>query len=62
MDEVLLGKAAIIERCLIAMVGFRNIAVHAYQDIDIGILRHILVDGVSDLAVFARHILQEALP
>jgi uncharacterized protein YutE (UPF0331/DUF86 family) len=49
-------------RRLIAMVGFRNIAVHAYQDIDIGILRHILVDGVSDLAVFARHILQEALP
>lgn len=49
-------------RRLMAMVGFRNIAVHAYQDIDIGILRRILVEGVVDLAAFARHILQEALP
>lgn len=48
-------------RRLIAMVGFRNIAVHAYQDIDIAILRHILVEGVGDLAACARHILQEAL-
>jgi uncharacterized protein YutE (UPF0331/DUF86 family) len=47
---------------LVAMVGFRNIAVHAYQDIDIGILRHILVEGVSDLAAFARQLLKEALP
>lgn len=49
-------------RRLIAMVGFRNIAVHAYQDIDIGILRHILAEGVGDLAALARRILQEALP
>ncbi len=49
-------------RRLIAMVGFRNIAVHAYQDIDMGILRHILVEGVSDLAAFARQLLKEALP
>lgn len=48
-------------RRLIAMVGFRNIAVHAYQDIDIAILRHILVEGVKDLAAFSRQLLQEAL-
>ncbi len=48
-------------RRLIAMVVFRNIAMHAYQDIDIGILRHILVEGVSDLAAFARQLLKEAL-
>ncbi len=49
-------------RRLIAMVGFRNIAVHAYQDIDIAILRHILVEGVGDLATFARQLLTAALP
>lgn len=49
-------------RRLIAMVGFRNIAVHAYQDIDIAILRHILVEGVGDLATFTRQLLTAALP
>lgn len=49
-------------RRLIAMVGFRNIAVHAYQDIDMDILRRILAEGVGDLAAYARLILKEALP
>jgi uncharacterized protein YutE (UPF0331/DUF86 family) len=44
------------------MVGFRNIAVHAYQEIDMGILRHILAKGVNDLAAFSRQLLKEALP
>jgi uncharacterized protein YutE (UPF0331/DUF86 family) len=47
---------------LTAMVGFRNIAVHAYQEIDMGILRHILAKGVNDLAAFSRQLLKEALP
>lgn len=49
-------------RSLMAMVGFRNIAVHAYQEIDIDILRRILVERVGDLAAFARFVLQEGLP
>lgn len=49
-------------RRLIAMVGFRNIAVHAYQDIDIGILRDILAERLGDLRAFARLLLQQALP
>lgn len=49
-------------RRLMAMVGFRNIAVQAYQEIDIAILRHILVEGVGDLAAFSRQLLNEALP
>jgi len=44
-----------------AMVGFRNIAVHVYQEIDIGILRRMLAEGVGDLAAFARFVLQEGL-
>ena len=47
---------------LTAMVGFRNIAVHAYQEINMGILRHILAKGVNDLAEFSRQLLKEALP
>ena len=47
---------------LTAMVGFRNIAVHAYQEIDMSILRHILSKGVNDLAAFSRQLLKEALP
>lgn len=100
MDEVLLGKAAIIERCLqriadehvghedelatnltrqafeflvsarildaelgrklVAMVGFRNIAVHNYGDIDI--LRGILAGRLDDLRAFAALLLRRALP
>lgn len=48
-------------RRLMAMVGFRNIAVHAYQEIDIDILRRILAEGVDDLAAFARFLLQQGL-
>jgi uncharacterized protein YutE (UPF0331/DUF86 family) len=49
-------------RKLIAMVGFRNIAVHNYQDIDVDILRSILVERQGDLKVFAAHLIGQALP
>ncbi len=80
MDEVLLGKAAIIERCLkriadeyvgheaelgsklISMVGFRNVAVHNYQELDLDILRSILAERLGDLRTFSALLLRAALP
>jgi uncharacterized protein YutE (UPF0331/DUF86 family) len=49
-------------RRLMAMVGFRNIAVHNYQDIDLDILRSILNERLGDLRVFAALILKQAMP
>ena len=37
-----------------AMVGFRNIAIHRYQEIELPILRAILDDHLEDLRDFAR--------
>ena len=37
-----------------AMVGFRNIAVHDYQAINIEIVRAIVEHHLEDLAAFAR--------
>ncbi|MFH0992193.1 MAG: DUF86 domain-containing protein [bacterium] len=34
------------------MIGFRNIAVHEYQEINLDILRKILVSNLKDLEVF----------
>ena len=47
---------------LVAMVGFRNVAVHNYQELDIDILRGILADRRCDLRAFAQLLLQQALP
>ena len=70
MDDVLLNKAGIIERCLrrVAeeyrddparldaqlaerlrrMVGFRNVAIHGYQALDVRILRSIVDSRLVD--------------
>ena len=48
-------------RGLIAMVGFRNLAVHNYQEIDMAILHGILAERLDDLRTFARQLLQQAL-
>ncbi len=45
MDEVLLGKAA--------MVGFRNVAVHNDQELDLDAVRSILETQLDDLKAFA---------
>lgn len=34
---------------LARMTGFRNVAIHQYQDIDVGIIHHIMRDGWKDL-------------
>jgi uncharacterized protein YutE (UPF0331/DUF86 family) len=40
------------------MVGFRNIAVHEYQTLNLDILRHIVREGVGDLQLFAALLLR----
>ncbi len=47
---------------LVGMVGFRNVAVHNYQELDIEILRNILVQRLGDLQAFARLLVGRALP
>ncbi|WP_375090318.1 DUF86 domain-containing protein [Peribacillus sp. RS7] len=40
-----------------AMVGFRNIAVHDYQTINLDILKQIVVNHLSDFTVFTKQVL-----
>jgi uncharacterized protein YutE (UPF0331/DUF86 family) len=51
-----LNEAGIIDKNLLkkmqAMVGFRNIAVHDYQSIDIAILKSILTNNLKDIEDF----------
>jgi len=41
-------------RSMQAMTGFRNIAVHQYQDLDKDILRHIATRGHRDFVVYCK--------
>lgn len=45
-----------------AMVGFRNIAVHNYRQLDMAIVRAILETRLTDLQAFASLLVQRALP
>ncbi len=47
---------------LMAMVGFRNVAVHNYQELDLDIVRSILAERLTDLRAFASLLLKHALP
>lgn len=62
----LLAKAgkldASLERKLIGMIGFRNVAVHNYQELDMAILRGILAERLVDLRTFAALLIKNALP
>jgi uncharacterized protein YutE (UPF0331/DUF86 family) len=57
---MLLKQADILTKALAdhlkAMTGFRNIAVHQYQDIDVDILHHIAKEGWKDLVRFCESI------
>lgn len=44
-----------------AMVGFRNIAVHDYQEINLDILKHIVENRLVDLLEFKARVLAEYL-
>ena len=41
-------------RAMMAMTGFRNVAIHAYQEMDMNILKRIVTDDWQSLLAFAR--------
>ena len=45
-----------------AMVGFRNIAVHNYTEIDMAIVRNILNERLVDMKTFAQFLVKQSLP
>jgi uncharacterized protein YutE (UPF0331/DUF86 family) len=49
------------EKVLYGMVGFRNVAVHNYKDIDPAIVRGIAADHLGDLEVVASEILKKTV-
>ena len=56
----LLSQAGLISetsrRAMSAMAGFRNIAVHEYQELDMGVLRKIIEGGWRTLMDYAREL------
>ena len=68
-DDVLVNKAAAIERAIgrlreeyagddKKMVGFRNVAIHDYQKLNLDIVRRIIVEHLDDFLVFTRILLR----
>jgi uncharacterized protein YutE (UPF0331/DUF86 family) len=59
----LLAAAGIIPnelaKRLQGMVGFRNILVHEYQRMDIGLMVDVIENHLDDMVVFTNHILQQ---
>lgn len=45
-----------------AMVGFRNIAVHNYTEINMDIVRSILNERLVDMKIFAQFLVKQSLP
>ena len=45
-----------------AMVGFRNIAVHNYTEINMDIVRSILNERLVDIQTFAKFLIKQSLP
>lgn len=45
-----------------AMVGFRNIAVHNYTEINMDIVRSILGERLIDMKIFAQLLIKQSLP
>ena len=60
----LLEEAGVITRetaaRMRAMVGFRNVAVHTYQDLDLKIVRSIVRERLSDFEEFTSSVLRQA--
>lgn len=56
----MLAKAGLVSaptvRAMVAMTGFRNIAIHEYQEMDMGVLRHIAQDGYKSLIVLCEEL------
>jgi uncharacterized protein YutE (UPF0331/DUF86 family) len=53
----LLGRSGILPVPLVAtleeMVGFRNVVVHGYQDVNLGVVRDVLAHRLDDLLAFS---------
>ncbi len=45
-----------------AMVGFRNIVVHNYTEIDMSVVRNILNERLVDMKTFAQLLIKQSLP
>jgi uncharacterized protein YutE (UPF0331/DUF86 family) len=60
---VLLEQAKLLDPDLAArlkkMVGFRNVAVHDYQKLNLDIVRRIVIDHLDDFLAFTRTILRQ---
>jgi uncharacterized protein YutE (UPF0331/DUF86 family) len=58
----ILQRAQVLDRqaaaALMAMVGFRNIAVHEYQELDLQKVRRIIEHRLDDLLAFSKAMLQ----
>jgi uncharacterized protein YutE (UPF0331/DUF86 family) len=56
------GKLPVeLARNLEAMVGFRNVAVHNYRELDLNIVRAIITHRLADLKAFAGLMIQRAI-
>lgn len=62
MNDVILNKVTTIDhdlaKTLINIVGFRNVAVHDYQALQLNILEAILEKHIDDFKAFTKVILQ----
>ncbi len=58
----LLAKESIlssdVEKKMLKMVGFRNIIIHEYQKVELGVVDYILENGLADFTLFTREILK----
>ena len=50
-----------LAKTLEAMVGFRNIAVHNYRELDLNVVRSVIQHRLADLQAFASLMIQTAL-
>jgi len=48
-----------LARAMRAMVGFRNVAVHSYRELDLAIVRSIVRERLPDFESFTRHVLRD---
>lgn len=48
-----------LARAMRAMVGFRNVAVHSYRELDLAIVRSIIHERLADFEAFTSHVLRQ---
>ena len=47
-----------LARSMRSMVGFRNVAVHSYRELDLDIVRSVVRERLGDFEAFTAHVLQ----